>query len=152
MPLAFIRPLVAVPCILTLLVGCTAPATDMAELSKQSVSVETFAGTQPVAGLSCELSNDRGQWTVVTPGTVQVIPSAEDLSVICKSEDDQMNGMARAVSTASAGYLAHPAVNLAMPVVAATEQVRQFTTGITRVYPARLEIVLGQDIIVTAAP
>ncbi|HEY7805261.1 MAG TPA: hypothetical protein VIC30_12625 [Orrella sp.] len=150
MPLAFIKPLFAVPCILTLLAGCTTPASDTIELPKQAVAVETFAGTQPIVGLSCELSNDRGQWTVVTPGTAQVIPSSEDLSITCANEGEQGDGLARAVSMASAGYLANPAVNLAMPAVAVTEQVRQFTVGITRVYPARIEIMMGQDIIVTA--
>jgi len=146
MPLASIKPILAVPCTLLLLAGCATPP---GELPKQTVSVQTFEASQPIAGVSCELSNEHGQWTVVTPGSVEVIASAEDLAIIC-SKPDLADGQARAVARPSAGYLSNPIVNITMPAVAIIEPVKQFTVGITQVYPERIQVMMDQDIIVTA--
>jgi len=50
----------------------------------QSVSVETLAANgQSVAGASCKLVNNKGNWFVTTPGTVTVQRSYEDMNVSC---------------------------------------------------------------------
>jgi len=53
----------------------------------QSLSVQTRnkAGTQ-VAGANCKLSNDKGVWFVMTPGTTTVHRSMRDLSLLCEKE------------------------------------------------------------------
>jgi hypothetical protein len=48
---------------------------------QQSLSVTT----QPAAGASCQLSNDKGTWYVAsTPGTVTVTRSYSDLTATCE--------------------------------------------------------------------
>jgi hypothetical protein len=56
--------------------GCATPGRS----NLQTVRVET-PGCQPV---SCELSNDRGRWSLAsTPGTVEVSTSLQPLLAIC---------------------------------------------------------------------
>ena len=40
----------------------------------------------PMEGVACTLSNDKGTWTVVTPGRVAVTRSTEPLTVQCTKE------------------------------------------------------------------
>jgi uncharacterized protein YceK len=42
--------------------------------------------TTPVADAKCELSNNRGTWSVDTPGTVNIKRSMSDLKIACKSK------------------------------------------------------------------
>lgn len=63
----------------------------------QSVSVETKKGDQQVAGANCEISNSKGKWFVITPGSVPIGRSNDDLQVICKKEGMD-HGMATVVS------------------------------------------------------
>jgi hypothetical protein len=51
---------------------------------------------------SCTLKNDKGAWEVVSPGTVAVRRSAEDLMVECK-KDGVADGFLRAISRAAGG-------------------------------------------------
>ena len=133
-------------------IGVVATLTGCASWDKQqtqTVSVQTFKASEPLAGVTCELSNDLGQWTLTTPGSVEVIQSAEDLSIRC-SDPEQSNGLARAVASPSPGYLNHPAYSLAMLAVAGANLAKQLTTGVTQVYPSRVQIMMDQDIIITA--
>lgn len=58
--------------------GCATSGTPML----QTVRLET-PGCQPA---SCELSNDRGRWSLAsTPGTVEVSPSSQPLVAICRA-------------------------------------------------------------------
>lgn len=116
---------------------------------KQSVSVQTFHESATLTGVTCELSNDRGLWTVITPGTAEVTPSKEDLLIRC-NHTNKGSGVAHAVARPSAGYLSHPAVNLAMPVVAVVEPVKELAVGISQAYPKNVQVIMDRDIIVTA--
>lgn len=57
--------------------------------STQSVSVTTVCEGSIVGGVTCTLQNDKGQWTLVTPGSVVVHKSVADLSVTCESEESR---------------------------------------------------------------
>jgi|TARA_B110000503_G_C7098703_1_gene392814 hypothetical protein len=52
----------------------------------QSISVETVEGTSGdrIIDARCDLSNDEGSWTVLTPGSVMVHRSNKPLSVKCQ--------------------------------------------------------------------
>lgn len=52
------------------------------EGSTQSISVATV----PEGGAACTLSNDQGEWSIVTPGSVTVHKSASVLSVHCHKD------------------------------------------------------------------
>jgi hypothetical protein len=65
---------------LFLLTGCASITTG----TNQSISVST----DPEKSATCELSNDKGSWYVpLTPGSVMVHRSYNDLTIVCKKED-----------------------------------------------------------------
>lgn len=64
----------------------TAGCASVTGTTGQSVSVETRYLDKPVAGASCELSNNKGKWFVATPGSVQIRRSNDDLIVICNKD------------------------------------------------------------------
>lgn len=119
------------------------------EQPKQTVAIQAFAGTKPIDGVDCNLANDRGQWSVTAPGSVEVITSAEDLVVLC-SQTQTNSGTANAVARVSPGYLKNRAAGVILPVGAASS-VQQQTVGLQRLYPDTIRVVMGQSIIVTNA-
>ena len=66
-----------------------------------SVSTESADGSR-VEKASCTLKNDKGAWTMESPGFVPVHRSAEDLLVEC-SKEGHPDGFLRAISRAAAG-------------------------------------------------
>ncbi|MFM0324821.1 hypothetical protein [Caballeronia glebae] len=54
--------------------------------ANQSLSIESRKGTDVVAGATCKLSNDKGDWFVTTPGSVTVHRAYGDLSIKCEKE------------------------------------------------------------------
>jgi len=64
----------------------------------QSVSVQTLGKDgKEASGCNCELSNKRGKWYVVSPGSVTISRSNDDLMVIC-TKDGLEPGRASVVS------------------------------------------------------
>jgi hypothetical protein len=62
--------------------GCSSITADG---TSQNISVLTFAeDNQDIVGAKCELANDEGMWTTVTPNSVMVHRSNKDLQVNCK--------------------------------------------------------------------
>ena len=111
--------------------------------------IQTLDVDKMVAGVTCTLANDQGQWTVTTPGTVEVITSEQDLVVTCTNQDAN-SGTAKAVSSPTPSVFVHPTAAVVAPVGAASiieEQLR----GITQAYPSTVQVMLNQDIIVTAS-
>lgn len=80
--------------ILATCTGCASIVTGQ----NQPISVQTAAGYHPMAGAECALTNDKGEWFVVSPGSVMVTRSYEPLSVTCK-KDGFAPGIASARST-----------------------------------------------------
>jgi len=62
-----------------LLQGCAS----ITESTSQSVSVQTYQKGVQVTGASCTLQNNKGSWTVTTPGSVVVHKSFGDISANC---------------------------------------------------------------------
>ena len=50
----------------------------------QPVSIQTIHESKEVSGIGCNLSNDAGNWFVVSPGSVMVHKSTGDMIVDCK--------------------------------------------------------------------
>lgn len=55
--------------------------------TNQTVSVQAKEPTGiEVIGANCELSNSKGKWFVVTPGTVGIHRSNDDIQVLCRKD------------------------------------------------------------------
>lgn len=132
--------------VLVALAGCASPPI---EPPKQAVSIQTMDVDKAVVGVTCTLINDQGQWTVTTPGTVEVITSKQDLVITC-TRPETGSGSAKAVSSPTPSIFVHPTAAVVTPVGALSiieEQLR----GITQAYPSTVQVMLNQDIIVTAS-
>jgi len=123
--------------------GCTTWLDDR----KQTVTVQTFEATSPVAGVSCKLANNHGQWTVITPGEVEVITSAQDLVVTCTKPDSTVG-----VSNAVARPSPDGQVNLTAAIVVPAglpSSADQLLRGTAQAYPANIQVVMNEQIIIT---
>lgn len=66
------------------LTGCS---TLTADGTSQNLSVMTYtADRKDLLGATCEMRNDEGSWTAVTPATVMVHRSNKDLIIKCTKE------------------------------------------------------------------
>jgi hypothetical protein len=54
--------------------------------TEQVISVQTTLGAYAVSGASCKLDNNKGTWSVRTPGSVTVHRSYDDLNVRCEKD------------------------------------------------------------------
>ncbi len=82
-----------------LLSGCASiTSSSIQHLTVTSVSSDN----EIVDNAKCKLSNDKGHWSVATPGSVMVQKSAADLSIICE-KPKYAPGTVRAISKAGAG-------------------------------------------------
>jgi hypothetical protein len=95
---ALLRPLsLALVLLASVLSGCAT----VTQTFTQEILVETREaradGGQALKGVACKLNNDKGEWTIQTPGEVTVTKSAADLFVRCQLEGHQP-GTAVAVS------------------------------------------------------
>ena len=86
--------LVAVLATAGLTSGCASIVTGY----NQSLSIETRTAEAQVAGANCKLSNDKGTWFVISPGSTTVQRSYGDLTVHCEKEGMQP-GLLTAKST-----------------------------------------------------
>ena len=71
------------------------------EMQSLTLHAKTADG-KAIAKANCTLKNDKGAWELVSPGTVAVRRSAEDLMVECKKEG-VADGFLRAISRAAGG-------------------------------------------------
>jgi len=68
--------------LVSLTTGCASIVTGQ----NQSLSVETRQKGKQVVGANCKLSNNKGIWYVITPGSTTVQRSYEDLAVRCEKD------------------------------------------------------------------
>jgi hypothetical protein len=55
--------------------------------TNQNVSVQTKEPTGvEVIGANCELTNSKGKWFIVTPGTVGIHRSNDDIQILCRKD------------------------------------------------------------------
>jgi len=128
-----------------LISGCSS----WGDAHKQTVSVQTYEASELVSGIDCQLTNDRGQWSVTTPGQVQVITSAQDLVVTCK-QNALTIGIASAVARPSPGYLDKPYAAVVVPA-GAPSSIKQLLDGVDQTYPETIEVLMNQEIMVTSS-
>ena len=69
--------------------------------STQPISVTTVCEGKIITNIACSLANDKGQWTLTTPGSAQVHKSYENLNITCKKEASE--GSAAFISKSNTG-------------------------------------------------
>ena len=69
--------------VFSLLSGCASITGN----TSQSISVQTKEPTgAEVVGANCELTNSKGKWFVITPGTVGVSRSNDNMQLLCRKD------------------------------------------------------------------
>lgn len=91
---------IVVACVVSLSFSGCATLTS-SEMQSVTLSTKTADG-KAIEKANCTLKNDKGAWEFVSPGTVAIRRSAEDLMVECK-KDGVADGFLRAISRAAGG-------------------------------------------------
>ena len=108
----------------------------------QSVMVTTRAdGGTAVEQADCKLTNDKGSWTVKTPGAVSVNRSAEDLQLECAKEG-QPKGLAKAISRAHGGMFGNILFGGGIGAII------DHNKGTGYDYPDIVDVIMGRSIVV----
>lgn len=127
---------------------CAAGATGCASVTSGSTQ-PIFVATNPVAGATCTLSNGRGRWSVVSPGSVTVEKSVTVIKAVCTKPGWQ-DGVAyltpRVPAMAQAGMM--------LPYVGIVSAAVDGSTGAGNEYPDAVAIAMkeNQPVAAAAAP
>ena len=81
-----------------LIAGMSTGCASIVNGNNQSVSVTTRSQGAQLAGATCKLTNDKGEWYALTPGSVTIRRSYKDLAVDC-AYDGLDAGVTNAKST-----------------------------------------------------
>ncbi len=128
--------------ILVMMLACSVAASGCASITtgtSQTIEVESKSGDGATTmQMQCELQNDKGQWSLAAPGSIQVARSSKDLMVRCTTASGG-SGTATAVSRANAGMLGNVLVScgLGMPI--------DHFTGARYDYPSPIVVWLGKE-------
>lgn len=121
--------------------GCASITTGQ----NQSLSVETLANGQAVAGASCRLENDKGTWFAISPGTVVVRRSYNDLNIRCEKD-----GHAPGVTAASSSTKGMAFGNIVFGgIIGAAVDAG---SGAAYDYPSIITVMLGRNHIQAPVP
>jgi len=116
----------------TVLSGCAS----IVDGSNQVLSIQTTLGSYDVAGASCKLDNNKGEWYVKTPGAVTVHRSYDPLNVRCEKD-----GVGPGITTAQSSTKGMAYGNiLAGGIIGAAVDMG---TGAAYDYPALITVEMG---------
>lgn len=116
--------------------GCS---TLTADGTSQNLSVMTYTtDNKDLTGASCELKNDEGSWTAVTPATVMVRRSNKDLMVKCTKSG---------LSDARANVVSKTKANMWGNIIfgGGIGAIIDHNNGSAYQYPPVLKLIMGQD-------
>jgi hypothetical protein len=122
-----IHRLAAVFAVASLCAGCAS----VMEGSTQTITVATY----PVSGANCIGSNDRGQWPVVSPGSVLIQKSQSVLMIVC-SKPGYADGKFYASGRMSGASL----ISGMIPYVGMVNSMVDASTGAALTYPSSYTI------------
>lgn len=126
--------LVTMAC-LALLTGCSSITGDG---PKQSIAVQTIAADgAEIGGVTCEMTNDAGTWSVVTPGSATVTRSNKNLKVSCKKPEVN-EGSADVVSRTKGSMFGNIIFGGGIGAII------DHNNGSAYEYPSLLKIIMGQ--------
>jgi len=107
--------------------------------TSQNLSVFTYdSNSKMIDGAHCELRNDEGSWTAVTPASIMVHRSNKDLLVRC-SKSGYSDGHANIVSNTKSNMWGN--IILGGGVGAIIDH----NNGSAYVYPANVRVTMGQS-------
>lgn len=116
--------------------GCS---TLTGEGTSQNLSVMTYTPeNQDLTGASCELKNDEGLWTAVTPATVMVRRSNKDLMVKCSKAG---------FSDATANVVSKTKANMWGNIIfgGGVGAIIDHSNGSAYQYPPTLKMIMGKE-------
>ena len=131
--------LIKVACLVTAtqLVACASVSNG----TTSSLKIETMAKDgKEVTGANCELSNDSGTVTVVTPGSAMVHRSSSDLRITCK-KDGQPSGSASATSRVTGSMFGNILLGGGIGAIV------DHSNGSAYNYPEWMKIIMGDSVI-----
>ncbi|NCA22876.1 MAG: hypothetical protein EBS86_17340 [Crocinitomicaceae bacterium] len=107
--------------------------------TSQNLSVMTYTtDNKDLTGASCELKNDEGSWTAVTPASVMVRRSNKDLMVKCV-KPGSADARANVVSKTKANMWGNIIVGGGIGAII------DHNNGSAYQYPASLKLIMGQE-------
>jgi hypothetical protein len=116
--------------------GCS---TLTGEGTGQNLTVLTYNQTnKDLNGAKCELTNDEGSWSVITPGSTMIHRSNKDLRVICTKEGHK-EGRANVVSDTKANMFGNIIFGGGIGAII------DHNNGSAYAYPDTLKVVMGVD-------
>lgn len=116
--------------------GCS---TLTADGTSQDLSVMTYTSdNKDLTGASCELKNDEGSWTAVTPASVMVRRSNKDLMVKC-TKSGLADARANVVSKTKANMWGNIIFGGGIGAII------DHSNGSAYQYPPVLKLIMGQD-------
>lgn len=127
------------PLVVMLSVLATGCSTLTGEGTSQNLSVLTYSSdNKDLTGASCELKNDEGTWTAVTPATVMVRRSNKDLMVKCTKSG---------FSDARANVVSKTKANMWGNIIfgGGVGAIIDHNNGSAYQYPPVLKLTMGQD-------
>lgn len=117
--------------------GCATITKD----ANQNVQIETYSkDNQPMSGVKCSASNERGTWAATTPGNVYVHRSGNNLLVNCEKEGEQA-GLGTVVSRANGGMFGNIVFGGGIGAII------DHNKGTAYTYPSWIRIVMGDHLI-----
>ena len=130
------RSLIALMALSAFASGCSTLTGDG---TSQNLSVMTYTtDNKDLTGASCELRNDEGTWTAVTPASVMVRRSNKDLMVKC-TKPGLADARANVVSKTKANMWGNIIIGGGIGAII------DHNNGSAYQYPASLKMIMGQD-------
>ena len=135
------RIFVAFTFVVLFLSGCA----EITKPSVQIVKVTAQANGQELSGVTCELKNNNGQWTIKAPGQLNIFGAFDELLVTCKKE-----GLSDGVARVESRYKG----NVYRDVLGGRGLVAflDHTSGAAYEYPSELTIIMGNNTQRISAP
>jgi len=122
--------------ILAIVSGCS---TLTGEGTSQNIAVFTYkSDNEMLDGARCQLTNDEGSWTAITPASVMVQRSNKDLVVRCV-KDGYSDGQANVVSDTKANMFGNIIFGGGVGAII------DHNNGSAYVYPNTVNITMGQS-------
>jgi hypothetical protein len=66
---------------------------------REELSVQVTDGEGHATSANCTLTNDKGDWSMTAPGTVKVLRSAGDLTIVCSKDGGNVHTLVVSAGT-----------------------------------------------------
>jgi len=128
-------------CVLFLASGLLGGCATITKDANQSVQIETYdKNNQPISGVQCTAENERGKWTTMTPGSVSVHRSSQNLLVNCEKENEKA-GRGTVISRVNGGMFGNIVFGGGIGAII------DHNKGTAYTYPSWLRIVMGDSLV-----